>query len=124
MKAIVLLLSWLILQITALVGAAPHDRHLHSLAHLRRGAVGGVYICKDVNLKGTCTYYDALNQCINIYGPMDDNASSVVPIHGSVCVFYSNAGCTGRSLTTDKPVYSLGIFGWNDQISSVKCSAE
>ncbi|KAF2807291.1 uncharacterized protein BDZ99DRAFT_536645 [Mytilinidion resinicola] len=126
MKSVILLISWVILQITALVGGAPHYRHehLHALAQLKRDAVGSVYMCKDTNLNGACTYYDALNKCVNVDGSMNDKASSVVPIKGSVCTFYSNGGCTGRTLTTEKPVYALGMFGWNDQISSVKCSAE
>ncbi|KAF2430669.1 hypothetical protein EJ08DRAFT_697147 [Tothia fuscella] len=92
---------------------------------LMKRAPGGVYICTDVNWKGTCGYkVQPLNTCIGLDFPWWQSISSFGPDQGTKCDLYHGYSCDDWIATgVGAPGYAdLRTFAnANDRIGSFIC---
>ncbi|KAI0346651.1 hypothetical protein BDW22DRAFT_789867 [Trametopsis cervina] len=103
--------------------------------HLEKRAVGGVYICSDVNWKGQCGYaVQQIGQCIRLGSDWNKKISSFGPDACTSCfaTIYADCGVAEENSLNDDNSWQFlnpgsGTGGletahpWNDKISSFVC---
>ncbi|KAH9486073.1 hypothetical protein JR316_0000137 [Psilocybe cubensis] len=82
-----------------------------------------VMLCSDANLEGTCVFIQYKNnKCHNVPARMNDVISSVAPGgSGHHCTLFRDYDCSGP--TYDVNSYVAFLSGFNDEMSSFKCSS-
>ncbi|KAI0692878.1 hypothetical protein BC835DRAFT_1355549 [Cytidiella melzeri] len=102
--------------------------------HLQKRAVGGVYICTDINWGGTCGYaVQPVGECIVLGSQWNKKISSFGPDQCTVCYASSFNNCGSGETETSQNFWTFnypgdatgglanGANAWNDKISSFFC---
>ncbi|MCJ1229044.1 hypothetical protein MMC12_005708 [Toensbergia leucococca] len=104
---------------TTIIPSNPHDL-----------AIGGVYICADINWGGTCGYaVQPTYTCIDLGSDWDKKISSFGPDESTECVLYNVHGCLPdyASFPNGQPdihypgVADMRTISFNDLTSSFRC---
>ncbi|TLD20775.1 hypothetical protein PspLS_08667 [Pyricularia sp. CBS 133598] len=89
-------------------------------------AAVNVQYCKDIGFRNCLTFTFQEDVCYNFNGDWNKSISSIATQTGGYqCFFWDRASCAGTRggpVRTDNPHDDLGRHGWNDRISSIKCT--
>ncbi|RPA84217.1 hypothetical protein BJ508DRAFT_412913 [Ascobolus immersus RN42] len=85
--------------------------------------------CHDANYKNCFKIYGYLDNCLNLNGDQNDAITSIDNSRGVFwtydCRFYEHQNCAGNNLFIGAGSYLTNVGPtWNDQLSSVLCTAE